>query len=150
MKPRPQQRVRASLTWRLESYFPLESVQVTLAAAAPSAAGCRNTLAITTDELGRDWPHRVEQAGADELEPVVLSVPDKLRGRHAFHVRLEMENDANRNGLPGNRIDRLRVECVHQSPSPGATARLFTDAYGNLSYEDDFSTTRWRHLKEAN
>ena len=149
MKPRPGKRVRSSLTWRFESYFPLESVNVTLDAAAPSAAGCRNTLAITTDELGRDWPHRVEQAGADEIQSLVLSVPDKLQGQRAFYVRLDMENNADRNGLPGKQIDRLRVECIHQSPTPGATAKLAADDYGNLSYEDDFSTTRWRHLGQV-
>ena len=149
IKPVPGKPVRASLAWRFESYFPLESVKVTLDAAAPSAAGCRNTLAITTDELGGDWPHRVEQAGVDEMRPLVLSVRDKLRGKRAFHVRLEMENNGHGNGLPGNRINRLRVECVHQAPPPGATAKLVADDYGNLFYEDDFSTTRWRRLGQV-
>lgn len=146
LKPRPGNHVRASLTWRFESYFPLESVKVTLDAAAPSATGCRNTLAITTEELGGNWPHRVEQARADEIQSVVLNLPDKLRGKREFYVRLDMESNADGNGLPGNQIDRLRVECVHQSPPAQATAKLVEDDYGKLSYEDDFSTTRWRHL----
>ena len=149
MDPRPGELVRASLTWRFESYFPLERVKVTLDAAAPPASGCRNTLAITTDELGRDWPHRIEQARADELQPVVLSVPDKLRGKRSFYVRLDMEDNADGDGLPGNLIDRLRVECVHQSPPAGATAKLVADDYGGLSYEDDFSTLRWKHFGQV-
>jgi len=150
MTPDSGQAVRASLTWRFESYFPLESVKVTLDAAAPSAAGCRNALAITTDELRRDWPHRVEQGDADEIRPVVLSERDKLRGKRAFYLRLSMENQAESSHVAGNRIDRLRVECVHQAPPPGATAQLVGDEYGNLSYDDDFSTTRWKHFGRAN
>ena len=146
MDPRPGKRVQASLTWRFESYFPLESVEVTLDAAASSASGCRNVLAITADELGRDWPHRVEQVDADQIQPVILSVPDQLRGERAFYVRLDMQNQADRSGMPGNRIDRLRVECVHRSSPPEATAQLVADDYGSLYYEDDFSTPRWRHL----
>jgi len=77
--------------------------------------------------------------------------------RHASHrhniyfvyVRLEMENGAKREGLAENQIDRLRVECVNQSPPVGTTAKLAAGDYGHLSYEDDFSTTRWHHLGDV-
>jgi hypothetical protein len=146
LKTKPKEQVRASLTWRFESYFPIETVKVTLDGAASPDADCVNSLLIGTDELGRDWLRRAEQRNASEIGPLVVSAQDLLRGKRIFYVRLEMENRADHPGQAGNQIDRLRVECVHQSPAAGATARLVGDDYGNLSYADDFSTTRWRHL----
>ena len=146
LKTRPQERVRASLTWRFESYFPLQTVKVMLDAVAPSDADCANSLMIGTDEFGRDWVCRTVQTDAGGIRSLVLDAQKNLRGRRTFYVRLDMENRAERKGLSGNQVDRLRVECVHQSPPAGAVAKLVADAYGNLSYEDDFSTTRWRHL----
>jgi hypothetical protein len=153
---------QASLTYRFESYFPIESVRVILDASAPTAAGCRNELAISTDELGQSWPRNVVQSEVDTTEPLMLNDDGLLNGRHVFYLRVGMENTAPRPGqasrlpagqstsdstaLPGNRLDRLRVECTHQPPPPGATAKLVEDDYGNLSYEDDFSTLRWRHF----
>ena len=142
----PGRAVRTSLTYRFESYFPLEAVRVTLDAAAPTEAKCRNELAISTDEMGRSWPLQAERVGTDATEPLVLCDDGQLRGGHVFYLRVTMENRAERQGLPGNRLDRLRVQCVHRPPPSGATAKLVGDDYGNLSYEDDFSTSRWRHL----
>jgi hypothetical protein len=150
MSPQSGQAVNASLTWRFDSYFPLERVRVTLDAAAPSVAGCRNTLSITTDELGDEWPLCVEQVDANEMGTVVLSVPDSLRGKRVFYVRLNMENEAESDHVAANQIDRLRVECVHQPPSSETAAKLVEDDYGNLTYEDDFSTMRWKHLGRVN
>jgi len=146
LKTKPKEQVRASLTWRFESYFPIETVKVKLDAAASPDADCVNSLLIGTDELGRDWLRRAEQRNASEIGPLVVIAQDLLRGKRIFYVRLEMQNRADHPGQAGNQIDRLRVECVHQSPAAGATARLVGDDYGNLSYADDFSTTRWRHL----
>lgn len=146
MKPKRGKRVRAALTWRFESYFPLERVKVGLHAAAPSDAGCRNTLEITTDELGRNWPHQVEQTNAEGLQTLVLNVPEQLRGKRAFYVRMEMENEAEDSGLPGNRIDQLYVETVHRAPPSGARAMLTEDDYGRFYYDDEFTTTRWKHF----
>lgn len=137
---------RASLTWRFDSYFPLERVRVSLDAAAPAANGSRNTLSIGTDDLGRTWLHQVEQTNVDDIESLILDVPEALRDQKSFLVRLDMLNHADQSGDAAHVIDRLRVECVHQSPKPGATATLVSDDYGNLSYEDDFSTRRWAHL----
>jgi hypothetical protein len=148
MNTHAEELVRASLTWRFQSYFPLEDVKVTLDAAAPSAADCRNTVSIGTDELGGEWLHRAEQTDTRDIQSLVLNASEALRGQRAFYVRLEMENRADRAGLAGNRIDRLRVECAHRSPPAGATVELVADRYGNLFYEDDFSTTRWRHFGE--
>ena len=57
-----------------------------------------------------------------------------------------MENAAQQTGLAENRLDRLRVRCEHQPPQAGAAAKLSSDLYGNLTYEDDFTTKRWQHL----
>ncbi len=43
-------------------------------------------------------------------------------------------------------LHALRVTCVAETPPPGAAAMLSEDLYGNLSYEDDFSTPRWKHF----
>ncbi len=141
-------RNQASLTYRFESYFPIECVTVTLDAAAPELPRCRNELAISTDELGQSWPLRAAQSEVDAVQSLVLEDEQQLKGRHAFYLRVAMENqaDSSRGEMPANRMDRLRVECVHQSPPSGAAAKLVEDAYGNLTYEDDFSTPRWRHL----
>lgn len=146
---------QASLTYRFESYFPIERVTVTLDAAAPTGIRCHNELAMTTDELGRSWPLRAIQSNVDAVQSLMLNDDGMLKGRHAFYLRVAMENRTDHVGQipnppPGgtlaNRLDRLRVECVHKPPPSGAAASLVEDAYGNLTYEDDFSTPRWRHL----
>ena len=43
----------------------------------------------------------------------------------------------------------MQIECVHEPPPPGAAIMLASDDYGNLFYDDDFSTTRWRHFGET-
>jgi hypothetical protein len=57
-----------------------------------------------------------------------------------------MENPNGQAGLAANRLDRLRVRCVHQPPQPGAAAQLVADDNDALSYVDDFRATRWPHL----
>lgn len=60
-----------------------------------------------------------------------------------------MEHPEGRAGVAANRLDRLRVRCVHQPPSPGATATLVADDNDALGYEDDFQTNRWRYFGES-
>ena len=146
LKTKSGETSRASLVYRFESYFPLESVEVTLDATAPTDARCRNTLAISTDEPGRDWPLEVTQDRADKIDSLRLGDEGSLKGRHVFFVRVAMENAAQQAGLAGNRLDRLRVRCEHQPPQADAVAQLSSDLYGNLTYEDDFTTKRWQHL----
>ena len=146
LKTKSGETSRASLVYRFESYFPLESVEVTLEAAAPTDARCRNTLAISTDELGRDWPLEVKQDRADKIDSLTLDDGGSLKGRHVFFVRVSMENAAQQAGLGGNRLDRLRVRCEYQPPQADTAAKLSSDLYGNLTYEDDFTTKRWLHL----
>ncbi len=138
--------IRGSLVYRFESYFPLDQVEVTLDAAAPAEAHCRNTLSLSTDELGREWPLQVVQPATETIQPLVLRDNEMLKGLHVFFLRVSMENHAERPDLPGNRIDRLQVRCSHQPPQPGAAAMLVTDEYGNLTYQDDFRSRRWSHL----
>ena len=140
------QAVQASLVYRFESYFPLQRVQVTLDAAAPTATRCRNEIAISTDQLGESWPLTAVQTGRDAVEPLVLRDEGQLKDARVFYLRVRLSNHADKAAQPANRLDRLRVECVHRPPPAGTDAELVADCYGNLSYEDDFSTARWRHL----
>jgi len=137
---------RASLVVRCESYFPLDSVHVTLDAAAPTTAGARNTLAIAIDDQDESWPREEVQQATDAVSPLELRDEQVVRGKHVFFVRVAMECPGGKPDVSGNRLDRLRVRCVHQIPPPGAAAVLASDANGNLSYQDDFRATRWPHL----
>ena len=136
----------ASLTYRCESYFPLESVRVTLNAAAPAASRCRNTLSVSAD--GETWLPAAEQRASDAISPLTLDGTAALKGKRHFYLRAGMAHAADRAGLPGNRLDRLRVEATWLPPPQGASAALEADLYGNLAYEDDFATARWRHFGE--
>lgn len=138
------QAAEASLTYRFESYFPLESMRVMLDAAAPAASRCRNTLAVSED--GETWQPAVEQRAVDATAPLTLDGTTVLKGKRHFYLRLGMANEADRAGLPGNRLDRICVEVTWLPPPQGASAALEADLYGNLVYEDDFATARWRHF----
>ena len=142
------QQLGTSLVYRFESYFPLESVKIVLDAAAPAEARCRNVLALKTDEVSLEWPLQVDQQGNGEVRPLELRDAELVKNQRVFYVRVGMENHASGNGQPGNRLDHLRVECVHQPPPKGEVAKLVADEYGNVAYEDDFETDRWRHLGE--
>ncbi len=143
-------RAHTSLVYRFESYFPLKSVKVSLAGAAPIEAKCINTLAIGIDELETNWPLHVNQKGNDEIRLLTLQDDKIVKGQHVFYVRIEMQNDADQDGLAGNRLDQFRVECIHQSPPKDAAGKLIADEYGSLSYSDDFALPRWQHLGELN
>ena len=134
--PRASRPASASLTYRFESYFPLQSVEMTLDAAAP--AGVRNTLALTIDDTDDVWPLEVVQQDSDRVEALVLSDERVVEGHHVFFVRVTMENPNGKTDEPGNFIDQLRVRCIHQTPPAGASAKLVADANGNLSYHDGF------------
>ena len=143
-KDRP---VEATLVYRFESYFPLKTVKVTLDAEAPKVGRCRNEIALSYDDLSDDWTLQSAQQGTDGIETIASTAnSESLQNRRVFYVRVRMTNHADEAGQQGNRLDRLRIECVHQEPSEGAAAALVRDGYGNLSYDDDFSTTRWQHL----
>ena len=142
---RPDRPVNATLTYRFKSYFPLADVKVRLHAAAP---GSRNELALSLDK--RAWPLKTDHSGNEKIEAVTVEADDEfLQGASTFFVRVRMQNDARADSGAANRLDRLEVRCVHKPPPPGAAVRLSKDAYGNLYYDDDFSTARWRRLGEV-
>ena len=148
LKTRANEPAEATLTYRFESLFPLTSVQVTLVGAAPAAANARNEIALSLDEEA--WPLRQDQAGNHAIETIRLEADESfLRGTRAFFVRVSVSNHAGEPGLAANRLDRLAVRCEYKPPPAGAAAMLFHDLYGNLSYDDDFSTPHWMHFGEV-
>ncbi len=146
LAPRESGPALASLTYRFESWFPLERVEITLDADAAASPGVRNHLSLTTEEAEK--PRRLEavQQGSSGAATVRLEDSKMIRGRHTFFVRVFMENPRGKAGVAANRLDRLRVRCVHQPPRSGAAATLVADDNDGLSYEDDFQATRWPHF----
>ena len=66
--------------------------------------------------------------------------------RRRNYQRLNVRPWAYEDSFFMERGHRLRVRCTHQPPQAGAAAKLSSDLYGNLTYEDDFTTKRWSHL----
>jgi len=146
LMPREEGPASASLIYRFESWFPLDRVEILLDAAAPAAPGSRNVLSLTTDDAEKSWPLEVIQQKSDGISTVRLEDKQVVHGKHAFFVRILMENPNGQAGIAANRLDRLRVRCVHQPPQPGAAAQLVADDNDVLSYEDVFQATRWAHF----
>ena len=142
----PGRATEAALTYRFESYLPLAGISADLAAAAPAASKCRNELAVSFNDA--DWPFQTVQAGNTEIETATVGLTDDEipENRRTFFLRVRMTNHATGEGTAGNRLDSLRVQCVHKPPAAGAAATLARDANGRLLYDDDFSTSRWRHF----
>ena len=149
-KPSRPSKVDASLTYHLRSYFPLKQVRVQIEATAPSALGARTEIALTRDELGRDWPVAKELIDSDDVKPLVIEAgPDDLQGTHDVYVRVRARQATGDPQSLSHFLDNLQIECIHEPPPAGAAIKLAADQYGNLSYDDDFSTSRWRHFGEA-
>lgn len=154
VRPRPRakqpagpRKVDASLTYHLRSYFPLKQVRVQLHATAPSALGARTEIALTRDELGRAWPMAKELVDTDDVKSLVLEAgPDKLQGTRDIYVRVRAQQAMGDSQSLRHFLDNLRIECIHEPPPAGAAIRLAADQYGNLSYDDDFSTSHWSHF----
>ncbi|MBM4201837.1 MAG: hypothetical protein FJ189_11200, partial [Gammaproteobacteria bacterium] len=148
LMPRENGLAKASLVYRFESWFPLDHVEILLDSALTDAPAARNVLSLSTDATDESWPLEVVQ-DSDGIATLRLEDRQTVQGKHVFFVRLLMEHREGRAGVAANRLDRLRVRCVHQPPSPGATATLVVDDNDALSYEDDFQTKRWLHFGEA-
>ena len=147
-KTRAARPVEATLTYRFESYFPLQRVEVKLAGAAPAASRSRNQIALSLDE--QDWSLKAEQAGNDDVQPVLLKADETfLVGRRTFFLRITMTNNAQADGAAANVLDRLVVRSVHKAPS-NAAGRFAEHYHGILAYADDFSTQRWKPLGQVN
>ncbi len=136
--------VTASLTYRFESFFPFERAQVSLKASAPVDSHGENRLLASPN--GREWQNLLTQQAVGEIEQIACELPEWIRGRRDFLLRVDLANCGTRAGMSGNRLDQLRVEATWQPPPDGASASLVKDLYGALHYDDDFSTERWRHL----
>ncbi len=157
VRPRPSEarpagpgEVDASLTYHLHSYFPLKQVRVRLEATAPLALGARTEIALTRDELGHDWPVAKELVDTDDVKPLVIEAgPDDLQGTHDVYVRVRARQATGDPQSLSHFLDNLQIECIHEPPPAGAAIKLAADQYGNLSYDDDFSTSRWHHFGEA-
>ena len=110
-KTRSERPVDATLTYRFESYFPLDSVEMELIGAAPIAAKAVNELALLLNE--QDWPVVVKQSGNDEMQSLALRAQEEVKGSRVFYLRVQMRNDARAIGIRANRLDRLVVRCIH-------------------------------------
>ena len=146
LMPRETGPASASLVYRFESWFPLEKVEILLEADVTASAGARNVLSLATDEMERSWPLEVVQQKSNGIAALRLEDKKVVQGKHVFFVRVLMENPNGQAGIAANRLDRLRVRCLHQPPQPGASAQLVADDNDALSYEDNFHATRWAHL----
>ena len=156
VRPRPksgravQRSVRTSLTYHLKSYFPLKKVRVRLRATAPRAVGAKNSIALSTSEFAGPSAKLVEQSNQEELGTLLLQAgPATLRGSRDVFVTLRMAQKKGRSDILTHRLDQLVFECEHQPPKPRAIAQLMADQYGSLSYDDDFSTTRFSYFGEV-
>lgn len=149
LMPRSNGPAQASLVYRFESYFPLQSVEATLDASTRGGAGAQNRLAITIDEPDSGWPLEVVQRDANAVAPLTLRDQEHVRGRHVFYLRVLMENPHGEKEVAVNRLDGLRVRCVHQTPPRGTAGRLAIDDNDAMFYEDDFRTNRWKHLGDV-
>lgn len=146
LAPRANGPAVASLTYRFESWFPLERVEIALDADRSASSGARNRLSLTTDASEQEWPLEAVQQDPDGVATVLLEDTRITRGQRTFFVRVVMENSNGLAGRAANRLDRLRVRCVHQPPAIGAAAMLVADDNDAMNYEDDFRATRWTHF----
>ncbi|MBB75855.1 MAG: hypothetical protein CMJ75_15215 [Planctomycetaceae bacterium] len=161
IRPRPtatetvvQRAVATSLTYRLHSYFPLRKVKVRLAATAPLELGAQNTITLQQPGGGPDSePLRVVRSvtggdgeGQRSASLQLHAGTELLQGAQDLLVTLRMTQQRGDSGNLAHRLDQLIIECEHQPPAPGGAAELVQDDYGNLTYQDDFTTARWRHF----
>jgi len=156
IRPRPghgrksaRRPVDVSLTYELRSHFPLRRIRVHLDATAPRELGASNTLSLLPSgwkSIGVKPIAEVTGTGDDGL--VLELGPDRLRNRHGALLRIVMRQSRGDSDNLAHRLDRLVIECEHQPPAAGSVAGLVSDDYGNLSYEDGFATTRWKHFGE--
>ena len=111
-KTRADRAVDAALIYQFKSDHPLTSISVQLDAAAPGASNSRNEIALSIDK--QHWPLSRAQAGNDQIETVELAGDAKfLDGSDTVYVRIRMQNDAEADNVPANRLDRLRVHCAN-------------------------------------
>ena len=153
IRPRPRQAksvrrpVAASLTYYMKSYFPLKSVKVSLKASAPKNLGAKNRITISTSEFETMPVESITQSNQSNIVPVLLEAKfsSKQGVRDAF-VTLKMSQTNGSSVDLSHRLDELVIECEHFPPKPNASVRLHVGQYGSVSYDDDFTTPRWKHF----
>ncbi len=154
VRPRPgpgarrvQRPVTASLTYHLDSYFPLKSLRVTLKGTAPVALGAINSVSLLSSEWNGETVTRLKEGKSSKSGTLAFAAgPNELKGAKQLSVRVEMSQKNGDSHNLSHRIDDLVIEAEHVEPAAGSAAQLVSDDYGNLSYDDDFTTERWAHL----
>ena len=155
LRPRPRdsakpRKVDASLTYHLRSYFPLKHVRVRLGATAPAALGARTEIALTRDESGRDWPLVGKLVDADNVKPLIIEADsDVLQGTRSVYIQVRARQQKGDPRSLNHFLDDLQIECTHEAPPAGVAIAMAEDQYGQMSYDDDFSTMRWSHFGEV-
>tara|TARA_B100000029_G_scaffold392385_1_gene389383 strand:+ start:88 stop:1989 length:1902 start_codon:yes stop_codon:yes gene_type:complete len=142
--------VEATMTYHLHSYFPLKRVRAELRASAPRGLAARTEISLTRDELGRNQSLTRQLVNSDDVQSLVLEAgPAELDGTRDVYVRIRVQQGKGHPQSLDHVLDHLQFECVHEAPEAGSAIKLAADGYGRLSYEDDFSTPRWRHFGKA-
>ncbi len=138
----------STLTYRCESWFPIERVEVSLETEIVSRAtntGTVVSLSLSANETEDGWP-RIEEhrtAGASKIQ---LVDDDVVRGLRAFYLKVHMSKAEGKAGELAARLNHLKIRCIHESPGESARAELIADDYGNVRYHDNFRSERWKHI----
>ena len=153
IRPRPGQggkrtrrAVDASLTYDLESYFPLQKIRVTLKATAPDQLKAINSISLHAAQWNSEIVKPIAEVRGGQGGLLVLEAGPEVVGMRRLRVRLGLKQGAGDSTDLSHRIDQLVIEAEHALPDGDAVAKLTGDDYGNLGYDDDLSTSRWQHL----
>ena len=156
VRPRPESQgetrrpVDTSLTYHLNSHFPLKQVLISLRATAPTALGATNSMSVSTHELAENPDQQVEQTDQDMAGTLQLQVgPEILHGSRDLFVTVRMTQQMGSSDNLSHRLDQLLFECENIPPAADSIASLDLDQYGNILYRDDFTTDRWKYFGEV-
>lgn len=141
---------QASLTYRCESFFPLESVRVSLDG---EAAGGQIQLEISRKEPSADAPSETSLKktlmNSNGMETLEISDDELIRGEREFYVQIQMKDVREKESPDVScRLDALRIRAVHAIPEKPEPIRLKRDVYGTCTYQDDFATDRFAAFGE--
>ena len=139
--------VESSLIYRFETIFPIKHVKVSMSGTASKMDNAVNTISISTDEIKGDWSHKATQSGIDSLTTFTLDADEEFFGeKKVFFVKVNMSNQSERDYDNANQISGLTVEVTNKIQSDNLRITEFENTYGTYSYEDDFSSSRWKYF----